>query len=104
MRQRMIVNERRITGSMNEAAIIKRLKEVDGISEVYHKTSFEVSRRAKNGTDQSVTVDILYAGPEAGSQRYACQATSRDRKMATGNNGTSVNVVLSTVHWQDLDK
>lgn len=89
---------------MNETEIIKRLKEVVGFFKVYHKTSFEGWRRAKNGTEQRVTVDILDAGPEAGGLRYACHATSEDGKMATGNNGPSIDVVLSTVHWHDLDK
>ncbi|MBA7630160.1 hypothetical protein ES703_37673 [subsurface metagenome] len=100
----MVVNERRITGSMNEAEIIKKLKEVAGFFEVYHKkTSFEGSRTAKNGAAQKVVVDILDSGPEAGDLRYACVATSEDGKTATGNEGPSIDVVLATVHWQELD-
>lgn len=89
---------------MNEAEIIKRLKEVTGFFEVYHKTSFEGWKRAKDGTYQRVTVDILDAGPEAGGLRYACHATSEDGKMATVASCPSIDVVLSTVHWHDLDK
>jgi len=99
----MVVNERRIAGSMNEAEIIKRLKEDAGFFEVSHKTSFEGWRKAKNGTHQEVIVDILDSGPEAGDLRYACVATSKDGKVAKGNEGPSIDVVLATVHWQELD-
>jgi hypothetical protein len=89
---------------MNEVEIMKKLKKVAGFYELYHKTSFIGYRHPKSGGSQKVSVDILDAGSEAGDIRYACEATSEDGKVATGNNGPSLEVVLATVHWQDLDR
>jgi len=91
---------------MNEVKIVeimKKLKKEAGFYELYHKTSFIGYRHTRN-EDQEVSIDILDAGPEAGDIRYACSATSEDGKVATGNNGPSLDIVLATVHWQDLDK
>lgn len=90
---------------MSEAKIIKRLKELTGSSEVYHKTSFECYRKAKDGNAQEVLVEILDAGPDVDPQlRYQCIAKTKDGKTATGNPAASIDDVLSIVHWYDLDK
>ena len=89
---------------MNEVEIMKRLKEVAGFFEIYHKTSFTGYRNTGSGKTQEVSVDILDAGPEAGDSRYSCCATSDDGKTASGNPGASIDLVLATVHWYNLDK
>ncbi len=89
---------------MSEAEIINHLKRVSGFFEVYHKTSFECYRKAKDGSEQEVLVEILDAGSDVDPQRrYQCVATTKDGKIATGNPAASIDVVLSLVHWQDLD-
>lgn len=90
---------------MSEAEIINHLKKVSGFLEVYHKTSFECSRKAKDGSEQEVLVEILDAGPdvEKPQLRYQCVATTKDGKIATGNPADSIDVALSIVHWHDLD-
>ena len=89
---------------MSEAEIINHLKRVSGFFEVYHKTSFECYRKAKDGSEQEVLVEILDAGPDVDPQRrYQCVATTKDGKIATGNPAASIDVALSIVHWHDLD-
>jgi hypothetical protein len=89
---------------MLEVEIISYLKKLTGSSEVYHKTSFECYRKAKDGTEQEVLVEILDGGTDVDPQRrYHCSATTKDGKMATGNPAESIEVVLSLVHWDELD-
>jgi hypothetical protein len=90
---------------MSEAEIINHLKSVAGFFEIYHKTSFECYRKAKDGSEQEVLVEILDGGTDVDPQRrYHCSATTKDGgKMATGNPAASIEVVLSLVHWDDLD-
>ena len=91
---------------MNETEIemMEKLKKYGEFFELHHKTSFIGYRHTKNKGDQEVQIDILDAGPEAGNARYYCTATSEDGKVATGNSGPSIDVVLGTVHWYNLDK
>ncbi len=89
---------------MNEADVMNQLKKCGGIFEIYHKTSFWGYRRNANGEKQKVLVDILDMGPEADDLRYSCVATTYDGKMATGNHASSIEVAISIVRWDELDK
>ena len=89
---------------MDQAKVAQQLTQYADIFEVYHKTSFECYRHTKDGGIQTVTVDILDMGPEKGDLRYTCVAKSEDGRMATGNPARSVDEVLPTVHWFDLDR
>lgn len=81
------------------------LKVVPGAFDAYHVTEFQCYRKAKDGNTQTVTVKILDAGPNTEHGiRYQCHATSSDGKSASGNGGVSLNTVLATVHWGDLDR
>ena len=94
---------RRSEANMNEAEMTTTLKRFAGFFEVYRKICFEGYRNAKNGTVQTVSVEILDAGP-AVEQRYHCIATSEDGETATGNPAATIDEVLAIVHWQDLDR
>jgi hypothetical protein len=86
-------------------ASITKHKKFHGIFEVYHRTSFQGYRTAKNGESQKVEVDIFDAGPNVNSiLRYHCVATTEDGKRATGNAAESVDIALAIVHWGDLDR
>ncbi len=82
---------------------IAELKKVAGIFEAYHATSFKCYRNKKAGGVQEVLVEILDAGSD-NSQRYHCTATTDDGRSATGNPAPSIDVVLATLHWGDLDR
>ena len=89
---------------MTPENIIEKLKELDGVSEVYHIVStFKLYRTTKKGGTQKVTVEILDAGANV-SERYHCWVTSDDGKTATGNPQSSIGYALMTTHWDDLDK
>jgi hypothetical protein len=89
---------------MDNQAIIGRLKKVTGSYEVHHKTSFQCFRRAKDGSDQDVTVEIWDAGPDVNPNlRYTCVAKAVDGRSATGNPDFSIDAVLTHVHWSELD-
>jgi hypothetical protein len=89
---------------MNNDEIINRLKKATGAFEVYHKTSFQCFRTAKDGSVQDVTVEIWDGGPDIDPNlRYTCIAKTTDGRSATGNPDYSIEAVLSTVHWGDLD-
>jgi hypothetical protein len=89
---------------MDPVSLIPELLKVANFFEVYHKTAFKCYRNAKNGAVQEVLVEIQDAGPAAGGSRYSCVATSEDGKVARGNPGPSIDVVLATVHWGELDE
>ncbi len=90
---------------MNIVEVINRLKGLPGIGffEVYEKSTFQCYRKKKSGDVQTVTVEILDAGPED-QARYHCVATGDDGSTATGNPASTIEVVLATLHWGDLDR
>jgi len=89
---------------MNNHEIISRLQTVTDSYEVHHKTSFQCFRRAKDGSNQDVTIEIRDAGPDANPNlRYSCVARATDGRSATGNPDFSIDAVLTYVHWWDLD-
>jgi hypothetical protein len=86
---------------------LEGLREIQNFAnffEVYHKTSFECYRNAKDGSVQEVLVEILDSGPEQLPNRYHVVARSTDGKSASGNPGDSVKVALAFVHWWELDE
>ena len=84
---------------MNNEEIMNILKEVAGLFEVSHVTTFRGHRNNSKGTTQELTIDILDS-----EGQYACIVTSDDGKATTGNPGSPLGLVLRTVHWADLDK
>ena len=89
---------------MDPRDVMPELKKVANFFEVYHTTSFSGYRNRKDGGVQKVLVEIQDAGPVAGEMRYSCVATSEDGRQASGNPGPSIDLVLGTVHWWDLDR
>lgn len=92
---------------MSPISLIPKLKQLPGVNfrSVDHVTSFSCYRDTKRGGTQRVTVEIHDAGPDApAGLRYTCVAKSDDGKAATGNSNASIDVVLATVHWGDLDR
>ena len=85
---------------------IKKLREVvPGRPEVYQKTEFQCYRTRKDGSVQDVTVTILDAGMNSpAGLRYHVDGEADDGATATGNPGNTIETVLSTVHWGDLDR
>ena len=75
------------------------LKEVARLFEVYHVTTFRGYKNSSRGTPQGLTIDILDS-----EGQYTCIVTSDDGMTATGNPESSLDLVLRTVRWADLDK
>ena len=88
---------------METNAVIARLNKLPRLSEAAHVTTFNCLRETADGGQQEVTVEIHDAGPGVEGTRYRCVARSADGKAASGNPHDRVNVVLSSVHWSDLD-
>ena len=84
---------------MNNEEIMNILKEVAELFEISHVTTFRGFRKNSKGIIQELTIDILNNGSQ-----YACIVTSDDGKKTTGNPESSLDLVLRTVHWADLDK
>ncbi len=87
---------------METSAVIAYQNGLPRLSEAAHVTTFKCYRKTADGRTQEVTVEILDAGPEVEGDRYRCVARS-DGKAASGNPHDRVEVVLSSVHWWDLD-
>lgn len=84
--------------------VIDKLKRLGDLNAVYQKHVFECHRRAKDGSDQVVTVVILDGGPNVESGlRYHVSATTPDGRGASGNGNASLDAALATVHWGSLD-
>ncbi len=83
-------------------AVIAYLNKLPKLSDAAHVTTFKCYRETRDGGTQEVTVEILDAGPEVEGDRYRCVARS-DGKAASGNPADRVEVVLSSVHWWNLD-
>ena len=90
---------------MTPAEIIKYLKTIDGVYETYQIIStFQFHRKTQNGESQTVTVEILDAGPNSDKNyRYHCFARANDGRIAAGNPDFSVQSALSCMHWEHLD-
>ena len=95
---------------MNGSEVLKNLKKWSGpglaFFEVYEKSVFQCYRNRKDGNVQKVTVEILDAGSDGKNPdlRYQCMATADDGSTATGNPASTIEAVLGTVHWGDLDR
>jgi hypothetical protein len=87
---------------MEPHVVIAYLNNLPHLFEAAHVTTFKCYREASDGHTQEVTVEILDRGL-GDVPRYSCVARSDDGKAASGNSADSVDVVLSTLHWWDLD-
>jgi hypothetical protein len=89
---------------MRDTDLFGSLRQVEGVVEVYQKTSFQCYRRGKAGRVQEVQVDILDAGADASSgSRYTCVAHAASGKATVGKPGPSVDAALATINWGSLD-
>jgi ketosteroid isomerase-like protein len=92
---------------MEPDLVIAYLNNLPRLFEAAHVTTFKCYRQSADGRTQEVTVEIHDAGPrgdpEAYPPRYRCIARSDDGKTASGNSADRIDVVLATLHWQDLD-
>jgi hypothetical protein len=82
--------------------VIAYLNNLPRLSEASHVTTFKCYREAADGRTQEVTVEIHDRGP-GDAPRYSCVARSDDGKGASGNSNDTLEVVLSTLHWSNLD-
>lgn len=74
------------------------------MTEVAHVIIFQGYRRNSKGENQKVTVKICDKGSTVEpSLRYYCEATLEEGNYATGNEAASMEEVISTVHWNQLD-
>ena len=87
-----------------EIKALNSLRELNIFSGIYHLTTFQCDRTAKNGNIQEVTVEILDAGPNHSGSRYFVSAISKDGKIASGNSMKDLDTAIKLVHWGDLDK
>jgi hypothetical protein len=88
---------------METDAVIAHLNKLPRPSEAAHVTTFKCYRETADKGPKEVTVEIHDAGPGVEGARYSCVARSADGRAASGNPHDRVDVVLSSVHWSDLD-
>lgn len=101
-------DERRNETEMNPDAIrtllARRVPGVDA-AEIYHVLKFRCHRQTGNGESQAVILEVSDAGPDALREyRYNCVAVTEEGHFATGNGGPTLELALSVVHWNELDK
>jgi hypothetical protein len=90
---------------MDTNEIMSFLKGIADISDVAHKTTFRCFRKAKDGTEQELIVDVYDHGTTVDSGvRYYCRATSENGNTAHGNSAKSVEEALAILHWSELDR
>lgn len=91
---------------MEPAEVIEALRGRSGFFEIYHlHSAYKCYRTTTAGEVQQVSIEIYDAGPQVQSNiRYHAKATSEDGKIASGNPDESIQAVLMTLHWFDLDK
>lgn len=89
---------------MKETDIIQLLKDHANIDEVAEMHFFEGHRINKKGERQEVTIKIGDMGKSINPNlRYYCVAKSENGKEATGNSGSTIEEVIATVQWNELD-
>ncbi len=93
-----------LSDTMDPLKVIGLLRDIDGMQEIAHVTTFRCYREVGGAGMKEVTVEIYDHGPEAGFSRYHCIATTEDGKTAMGNPGGSLEEVIAMVHWGDLDR
>jgi hypothetical protein len=85
--------------------ISKTMRSLGKVFETYHVTRFQGYRKAANGEDRKVSIEILDAGPNQPTTRYTAIVTDlENRRYATGNGAGSVDQALMIIHWADLDR
>ena len=85
---------------------IDKLKLLQGpnFTEVCEKHTFECYRLLADGCMQAVTVVIFDAGPNVkGSPRYCGHATSAEGRTAVAIADSSLEGMLASIRWSDLD-
>ena len=85
---------------------IDKLKQLQGpnFTEVCEKHTFECYRLLADGCMQAVTVVIFDAGPNVkGSPRYFGHATSAEGRTAVAVADSSLDGMLASIRWRDLD-
>ena len=65
-------------------------------------------RKSSNGIARYVIVEVFDRGPRYRDTRYYCEAKPEgqpksSRVLATGNPEPSIEIMLSTTHWHELD-
>lgn len=85
---------------------ILKLLEIDGgmegVSEIKLFEGYRKNKKNQREKDE-VTVKILDMGPDHPKNRYACVATSKNGKEATGNSDSTLEGAIGLVHWNNLD-
>ncbi len=79
------------------------VQDASGAFELYSVTTFKGYRKRKDGAIKEITVEVLDGGP-TDQLRYHVVATDEDGRGASGNPANTLDVVLATVHWGDLDR
>jgi hypothetical protein len=88
-----------------EGRVWTTLRNLGKIFEAYHVTTFTGYRKAANGEDRKVSIEILDAGAHDREHRYTATVTDVENgRHATGNGAGSVDQALAIIHWQDLDR
>lgn len=77
--------------------IMKAAKAFEG----YSVSTIRLYRNRKDGSVQTVTVEVLDAGPDQ-QNRFHVYAKSDDGKSATGNPADTLETALAIVHWGNL--
>lgn len=74
-----------------------------GNGDAWVTQTFGFVRTSEKRSEHIVTVEVheRVSGP---GPRFSVVATDEDGRQASGNSGDKLNVVLATVHWEDLDK
>ena len=81
-----------------------RLLQGPNFTEVCEKHTFECYRLLADGCMQAVTVVIFDAGPNVkGSPRYFGHATSAEGRTAAATADSSLDGMLASIRWSDLD-
>lgn len=94
-----------------DAETIRRLEEEAGMFEIARTTTFQGSdlqeayrgyRENRVGEKAEITVEVLDAGDDAGTRRYAVSAYSQDGKEAHGKGAATLEKAVSDVRWDAL--
>jgi len=86
------------------SASYRCLSKRGGVYELYHVSTFKGHRKARNGEDHLVTVEVWDAGPNQNNHRYFVEVRDEDAgTTATGNPESTIERALDMTHWAELD-
>jgi hypothetical protein len=84
--------------------LLDRLSNASGCFELAREYTYVGYREHPTAGPREVRITVRDSGRADHQVRWSVSAVDEDGRAAAGNAGPTLDVVIATVHWSDLDK